>query len=373
MKVNRICSLLVGLILFGTFANAKSVEKIRAESLGRGMNLSYLDHYWSGTKEKAFSDFVKESELTSRRDSFRRIKEAGFDSVRIPINFGAWATLEKPYRWRDKNYLSYPDRFIKWALEAELKVIVDLHHVELDRSFPKAATTARLSWLWKQIAVRYKKYSADQLLFELRNEPHGISADAWRNQAKELIKVVRKEAPNHTLVVGFHDWNSRTALVSSKPFKASNIIYTFHYYDPFIFTHQGATWSGKGLESLKGVPFPFEKGIKIKKPAAMETWIGRRIDSYGKDSNQSKMLRDLKEAKEWAAKHDVPIYIGEFGSFSKYASEESRCRHALVVYRAMKRFDIPNAWWEWDGGFSMFSKGTKKISKCMNEAIKSFD
>ena len=73
-------------------------------------------------------------------------------------------------------------------------------------------------------------------------------------------------------------------MIDSKPFDDPNIIYTFHYYDPFIFTHQGATWSAKGLPELKGVPFPAD-GREIKVPnTAKGSWVEEQIKSYRTDS-----------------------------------------------------------------------------------------
>jgi endoglucanase len=197
-----------------------------------------------------------------------------------------------------------------------------------------------------------------------------MSAAEWRAQATQLITTVRAIAPEHTLVVGFHDWNSRAALLASEPFADPNIIYTFHYYDPFVFTHQGATWAGEGFEKIAGVPFPAEKGRKLKVPAEAEgKWPGSLLRSYADDSRESKMVADLKAVRDWSDRHKVPVFAGEFGSFSKNASEADRCRHAAVVYGAFSKFKIPNAWWEWDGGFSMFVADSNRIAPCFATVI----
>ena len=85
------------------------------------------------------------------------------------------------------------------------------------------------------------------------------------------------------------------------------------------------------------------------------------------------MYADLKAAKDWSLKNNVPIFLGEFGSYGKHPSTDDRCRHAAAVYTALGKLGIPNAWWEWDGGFSMFDKGTTKIVGCMREAVDMFE
>jgi endoglucanase len=362
------------ILVFGlTDATAQSVAFERAERLGLGMNLSYLDNWWTGTKERNYADFVKPGEAAKREKMFAEIAKAGFKTVRIPINFGAWANLEKPYKWENQEGLKTADLFVKWAADNNLNAIIDLHHVEFDGSIKGAATTERIAWLWKEIASRYKNTNPEKVFFEIRNEPHDIPAEEWRRQAEEIIKAVRQIAPKHTLIVGFHDWNSRAAMIASEPFSDSNIIYTFHYYDPFIFTHQGATWAGEGLPDLKNVPFPWNKEKPIAVPeSAKGKWVESQIKAYREDSKAEKMFADLKAAKDWSEKNKVPIFLGEFGSFSKYAAPADRCRHAEIVYSALGKLKIPNAWWEWNDSFNMFEKGTARISDCMRKAIDSY-
>jgi len=361
------------LLLAGVAATAQSAAQRRADHLGLGMNLSYLDNWWLGSKEKRFSGFAKASDAAKREKMFADISNAGFRTVRIPINFGAWASIDKPYRWENPDGLKMADLFVKWALTNNLNAILDLHHVEFDGSIAGAAKTERIVWLWKEIALCYKNSDPEKVFFEIRNEPHDIKAGDWREQATEVINAVRKIAPDHTLIVGFHDWNSRQAMIDSKPFEDRNIIYTFHYYDPFIFTHQGATWSAVGLPELKDVPFPAnDREIKVPE-AAKKSWIESQIGLYRTDSKPEKMYADLKAAKDWALKHNVPIFLGEFGSYGKHPPMEDRCRHAATIYAAVGKLGIPNAWWEWDGSFSMFDKGKTKIAGCMREALDMFE
>jgi endoglucanase len=281
--------------------------------------------------------------------------------------------LKPPYDWKNKAGVETADSFVRWATENNLNVIIDLHHTEFDGSIPNAATTERIVALWKRIAERYRYTDSSKVFFEIRNEPHDIKAEEWRAQADEIIKAVRQITPGHTLIVGFHDWNSRQALIDSKPFADPNIIYTFHYYDPFIFTHQGATWSSEGLADVKNVPFPPAKESKIDvPPGAKGKWAESLINNYQKDSQAAKMFDDLKAAKDWAEKNKVPVFLGEFGSFGKNAETEDRCRHAGTVYTILGKLKIPNAWWEWDGGFNMFKSGTMEISDCMQKAIDSY-
>jgi endoglucanase len=363
------------ILLFGAqIAAPQNVAQKRAERMGLGMNLSFLDNWWRGTREKHYSDFAKPDAAAKSQLAFAEIAKAGFKTVRVPICFSAWMQLKQPYNWDNPDGLAIADSFIKSALAANMNVIIDLHHSEFDGSMPEAANPERIVNIWLSIAERYKGTDPERVFFELRNEPHDMAAEGWRWQAAQIIKVVREIAPKHTLIVGFHDWNGRQALLDSKPFDDQNVIYTFHYYDPFLFTHQGATWAGVGgIEEMKFVPFPGSKDQKIKTPdKARGQWAEKLIGTYADDSKVDKMFKDLSAARDWSIRNKVPIFLGEFGSYSKFATPEDRCRYAEVIYTALGKLQIPNAWWEWDAGFNMFESGTTKISDCMRTAIDSF-
>ena len=367
--VRQVITLIIITVISQT-VTGQSVAQRRALRIELGMNLTYLDNWWLGSKDKNYSDFIKMSEVEKRQKMFRDIARAGFRTVRIPMTFGAWVSLIKPFRWENPQGLESADLFVKWAKENNLNAIIDLHHSEYDGSITGSATTERLVWLWSEIASRYKNTDPERVFFEIRNEPHNLNAPQWRDQAEEIIRAIRKVAPDHTLIVGFHDWNSRTALLESKPFQDPNIIYTFHYYHPFLFTHQGATWSSEGLPESRNIPFPATKDTKLNIPeTAKGKWTGQLFESYSEEANAERMFRDLKEAKEWSDKYVVPIFVGEFGSYGKYASEDSRCRHAEAAYSALGKLQLPNAWWEWDAGFNMLKPGTGELSDCMQKAV----
>ena len=354
-------------------ASAQTVAQKRAARLGLGMNLSFLENFWGGTQSRHFSDFVKPGDVAIRKQRMADIAQAGFKTVRIPVSFGAWASIDAPYRWDTPEFLAAPDSLVRWALANNLTAIIDLHHVEFDGSIKGADATERVVWLWQQIADRYKNTDPERVIFELRNEPHDMTTAVWRAQATQLIQSVRAVAPNHTMVVGFHDWNGRDALLQSEPFADPNIIYTFHFYDPFVFTHQGATWAGSGLPDLKGVPFPANATTKITVPASAKgTWVESAISNYANEATYDVIYQRIEATKNWSVARNVPIFLGEFGSYNLSSEADSRCRHAEAIYVALGKLQIPSAWWEWDGGFAMFGKGTTQLMPCMKDALTTY-
>src|SRR5439155_21126552 len=92
--------------------------------------------------------------LALKADYFQRIKQAGFQSVRLPIRWSAHAATEPPFTI-DPTFFQRIDWAIDQALSNDLAAVVNVHHYDEmlrtpDRHLP------RLKALWQQIAERYR-------------------------------------------------------------------------------------------------------------------------------------------------------------------------------------------------------------------------
>ena len=134
MSLVRLVTTLIIITVIGQIAAGQGIVQKRALRLELGMNLSYLDNWWLGSKDKNYSDFIKMSEVEKRQKMVRDIARAGFRTVRLPMTFGAWASLTKPFKWENPQGLESADLFVKWAKENNLNAIIDLHHSEYDGS-----------------------------------------------------------------------------------------------------------------------------------------------------------------------------------------------------------------------------------------------
>ena len=95
------------------------------------------------------------------------------------------------------------------------------------------------------------------MTFELLNEPKDAATTVRLNPIfAETIRQIRQTNPHRTLFVGPGRWNSPDELVNLRlPDEDENIIVTVHCYDPFNFTHQGASWAGPD-QKVTDIVFP---------------------------------------------------------------------------------------------------------------------
>lgn len=274
---------------------------------------------------------------------FKLIADAGFAAVRIPVRWSAHAAKEAPFTI-DKTFFDRVDWAVKQALSRKLTAIVNVHHYEEMGDAPDAHRERFLA-LWQQIAEHYRGFD-DALFFELMNEPcKKITSDWWNALVAETIRVIRKDHPARAIVVGPVDWNSIGQLKNLKlPPDDKNLIVTFHYYQPFHFTHQGAEWVGK--ESVK--------------------WLGTPWS--GSDAEKAAVRKDLDEAAQWAKGNGRPLFMGEFGAYNK-AEMSSRERWTAFVRSEAEKRNFSWAYWEFCAGFGIYDPKSKEWRKGLRVAL----
>jgi endoglucanase len=322
---------LIGAVLVAALASGLS-GSLRADDssgdafaankkLGRGINFG---NTLEAPKEGAWG-------VTLKPEYFKAIKEAGFDSVRLPVKWSAHAAKEAPYQL-DPKFAERVDWAIDQALVNKLNIVVNVHHFDEMDANPDA-NLPRFVGLWEQIAARYKD-RPDAVYFELDNEPHDKLTEAkWNAVLPKLLAAVRKTNPTRPVIVGPGQWNGIRALDKLElPKDDRNLILTVHFYDPFPFTHQGASW-------VKG----------------SDKWKGRKWS--GTEAEQAEIRKALEKAAGWAKAHERPVYLGEFGAFEG-ADLESRVKWTRFVAREAEKLGFSWAYWEFCAGFGAYNPKT---------------
>ena len=301
------------------------------KKLGRGINLG---NALEAPKEGAWG-------VTLKAGYFNAIRDAGFNSVRLPVKWSAHAAKDAPYAIEPK-FAERVDWCVDQALANKLNIVLDLHHYgEMDAD--PDGHLPRLAALWEQIAKRYADRPAS-VYFELLNEPHDkLTPERWNASIPKLLAAVRKTNPTRPVIVGPANWNGIRALDTLQLPDDRNLILTVHFYDPFQFTHQGASF--------------------VKDAAK---WKGRQWT--GTDAEQDTIRKAFAKTAEWAKKRNLPVFLGEFGTYQE-ADVESRARWTRFVVAEAERLGFSWSYWEFCSGFGAYDPKAEAWRKPLLEAL----
>jgi endoglucanase len=336
-------------------ARAEKMNKM----LGRGVNLgNALEAPHEG-----------EWGVTLREEYFQLIKDAGFNSVRMPVRWSSRALTQPPYTI-DPKFFERVDWAVNCAMSRNLPVILNMHHYMELYTDPNPHKE-RFMAMWKQIAEHYKDYP-DTLLLEIYNEPDdALTPQMWNQWLKEALAVIRKTNPRRTIVIGSANdsWISYLKLLEL-PEDDRNIIVTVHHYFPHEFTHQGAPWitREKIAQSIKDMKLV---GQEVPAGAAdfdgdSNTWLGTKW--MGTDAEKKAMTDIFDEGAAWAKEHNRPINLGEFGSYRK-ADMESRVRWTKFISDTAAGHGWSLHYWDFCAEFGVYDPKTKSWHRELLEAL----
>ncbi len=306
---------------------------------------------------------------------FEHIKAEGFDHVRVPVRWNDHAGPAPGFKLTEEIYAK-TDFLVTNALFRGLAVIVNIHHFD-DFTTDPAGHTDKFLALWKQIAAHYAK-SPDTLAFELLNEPKDAAKTAVMNPVyAHAIRLIRETNPRRAIFVGPGKWNGIDELKNLVlPADDDNLIVTVHCYEPFLFTHQGASWTGDQVKT-KGVVFPGPPATPLTPdPAAVKAapWVTNWFRNYNtrpsaENPSGPKIIEEkLKLAHNWGEHYGRPVHVGEFGCYVN-ADAASRARFHAEFRRILAKYDLAWALWDWKAGFRYWDERANAPAPGMREAL----
>lgn len=217
------------------------------------------------------------------KEDFIRIKSLGCDVIRLPVNLH-YMTGGVPDYQIDPLFFDFLDQVVDWTEELQIHLLLDNHSFGPNVDTQPSIETVLLK-VWPQMAAHYKTRS-NYVHYEILNEPHGTTTAAWCQIQQKVIDAIRAVDTKHTIVVGPSGYNSYNELANMPVYTDANLIYTFHFYDPFMFTHQGATWTSY-MQDLTGVPFPYNASPMPATPtSAKGTWVESSLNNYMNDGTR---------------------------------------------------------------------------------------
>jgi hypothetical protein len=227
-----------------------------------------------------------------------------------------------------------------------------------------AAFTSKFLTFQESMARYFAKYDPNNFFFETLNEPVFLTAQAFSPFLSQMIAAIRRGAPLHTIVAGANlrvtenDYNGIAALRTIVPDASdTNIVYNFHYYDPFLFSHQGATWGWDPVRYIHDLPFPSTPdNISPLLPSYNDTTIRGYVWYYGEQRwNATFIASLLKPVYDWANQYKVLVTCNEFGAYKIAVAPADRNRYIAAVRSVFELYNIGWSMWEAIDGFGLFT------------------
>lgn len=316
----------------------------------RGVNLTNWFQA-SGAREVQYTKYSKQD--------FINIQSLGFDVIRLPINLH-YMTGGEPDYVLDDLFLENLHRVADWAEELQIHLIFDNHTFSVvDDTDPEVGVI--LNKVWGQMAIQFADRS-EYIYYEVLNEPHGIADAVWNNIQQEVVETIRQHDTVHYIVIGPAGWNSYHNLSAMPVYDDEKLIYTFHFYDPFLFTHQGASWTNPSMEDVENIPFPYDADSMPSCPPVYNgTWIASNYNSYPEDGTVEKVRELIDIAVQFRDQRNVPIYCGEFGVYQPTSQENHRVNWYRTVGAYLDSMEIAWTMWDYHGGFGLFEDNSNGL------------
>lgn len=315
----------------------------------RGVNLT-------GWFQTASAHDIQFSKYTKK--DFVNIKSLGCDVIRLPVNL-FYMTNGNPDYTVDPLFYDFMDQAVSWAEELHIYLILDNHSTDDVASKNPNLETA-LTKVWSQVALHYKDRSS-YILYEVLNEPNGLTTATWGAIQQKAITAIRDVDTKHTVVVGPSGWNTYSELNQLPYYTDTNLLYTFHFYDPFVFTHQGASWPSPSMTSLANVPFPYNASAMPTVPADLAgTWVAGSLNNYKNEGTVAKVKSLIDIAVAFKTARNVNLYCGEFGVYIPNSNNTDRAYWYGQVSSYLQSKGIAWTTWDYQGGFGLFNKGSNQ-------------
>ncbi|MDG3007188.1 glycoside hydrolase family 5 protein [Paludisphaera mucosa] len=309
-------------------------------------------------------------------DDVKKIKAEGFDHIRVPIGWHHYAGPAPEYKLSPVIFKKV-DYFVDAADREGLAALINIHHFD-DFTTDPAGQQAKFLAIWRQVSEHYAK-RPNTLAFELLNESKDAGTTEVVNPIfAEAIKIIRKADPDRLIVVGPGRWNSISELPALRlPDDDHNILVTVHSYDPFFFSHQGASWTNRGDDGKqKGIKFPGPPASPLVPDPSLHltpgflAWVHdyNTAPAGSNPCGPEAMDKAAAQIKEWSDHYGRPVYLGEFGAIMQ-ADPESRANYYREFRKRLEKAGVGWALWDWHAGFNYWDVEDDRPQPGMHEAL----
>ena len=228
-------------------------EEIYQEEMDELFANRFSDEQIEALNDAFFNAYCTESD-------FKLISDTGLNTIRLPLYYRSFLTTHDRYRLSDEQLCDMNfddielvfdkvDKFLEYAKQYDLKVILDMHGLMGGQSgYEHCGTRDMDFWenedyivfmsdLWRAIAEHYTEERPDLastvLAYDLANEPTkrteaGTGALQWRVMDR-LYEAIREVDTQHVISIeGVWYPNS---LPDPEDYGWENVLYQYHFYN----------------------------------------------------------------------------------------------------------------------------------------------
>jgi endoglucanase len=318
-----------------------------------GVNISLLENYWSSP------DDILNKSITNK---IVLAKQVGFKTIRLPINFDHFISV--------KNNNKLDDRIIEKVAEVydlvdslNMILIITYHFGQADQLNGKSRDERleEIAQNWTYMINYFKGTGYSNLGFALYNEPR-ITGSDLNNAISVVMDKVRALDLERYWIIGSGNYSKIDDFYFLKKFPNDpKILYTFHFYEPYMFTHQGAPWD-KDKVPITGLPFPFDVAAMPGIPVSItHKDIIYNYQHYEEVAHINFFKEKVKFVADWAKKNNVAMICTEFGAIETIPA---KYRNAYIkeLTEVLTSFGIPAIVWELDQNFKIVDDKNQPLS-----------
>lgn len=288
-----------------------------------------------------------------RAEDFSNVKKMGYDHIRLPVDYEVFQDDTGAFLEDGFKYINFA---IENCRKNGLRMILDLHktpgfsfdpfHNELGL-FESEDLQNRFYAIWEEFARRYAKES-DVLCFELLNEVTKKEyKDAWNKMIEHTISIIRKYSKEIRIIFGGYYNNSVESVKDLICPDDENIVYTFHFYEPLLFTHQGAPWIASMDPNFRcNFDMTYRQYDELSQKLLSQSYSGfGRFDPdkvIGEEYFETLLLDAIKVAEE----RNVALFCGEFGVIDRADKAEAE-KWFKLFYKFLEKYSIASSIWSY--------------------------
>ncbi|HEY2858050.1 MAG TPA: cellulase family glycosylhydrolase [Terracidiphilus sp.] len=372
MRITRFFTFLFALLIaFPLFAQDRAaglqLAQQRAQHLRHGINASE----WFAQSAQDYT--ARRTNRYTDDGDIALMAKLGFDNVRLsidPVPLEQGFDHEGPYA----DFLSRLDHVVDTMLANGLAVQIDIHPESSYKQRVRESNDGveRFVMLWRRLAAHYADRNPDLIFYEIMNEPEVTDPYRWAGIQAHAAAAIRAVAPKNTIIATGGSWSAISELLPQHPLPDGNVIYTFHFYEPHEFTHQGASWGGAWWIYTHDIPYPpTAESMDASLKQVPDLRDRYDFEHYWLDHWDAERIKlQMDAAAAWSkANGGVPLICNEFGVYRRVTPETSRMQWIHDVRTALEADGIGWTMWDYRGGFGVVFKEDGKPARIDQKVV----